>query len=94
MISDEMFKKLCELELIPTFRKPSFEELWEMLPATIENDKCQLFIQKGGYTRIFYKDNNYRNKFLKIMYHDERNGNSLSDLAAEMLIELKNRGML
>jgi hypothetical protein len=59
MISDEMFKKLCELELIPTFRKPTFEELWAI---------CGL--------------------------NNHKSGQSLSDLAAEMLIELKNRGMM
>lgn len=92
MIKDELFKKLVELTLVPSFRKPTFDELWNLIPATIENDKYQLFIQKGGYTRIFYRNSNSR--FLKHVKHNDRCDKSLSDLAAEMLIELKQRGLL
>lgn len=92
MISDGMFMKLKESGF--SFdTKPTFEELWERLPTSIENDKYSLFMQKSGYTRIYYSVNCY-SKFVKHVKHNDRCNKSLSDLAAEMLIELKNRGMI
>jgi hypothetical protein len=98
MISDEMFKKLCELELIPTFRKPTFEELWAMLPLCINVNNIPYFLQleKLYSCEVI----SYYNSFLEldeqrlIKTFNDACTKSLSDLAAEMLIELKNRGMI
>lgn len=75
---------------------PSFEELWSALPPFIihpENGHGWLHLEKlKRYSRIVYKDIN-RNNAIEVD-NSVTDKITLSDLAAELLIELKNRGML
>lgn len=94
MISDELFQKLVELDIIPSFRKPTFEELWDKLPKyIIVNVKYRLeLFPHAGVTFLSYMSKNPRLSLIDMAGGIK--AVTLSDLAAEMLIELKNRGMI
>lgn len=100
MISDELYENLVELKLVDTFRKPTFEELWSLLPLhiAIENANYWLLLEKlKRYDRISYYLQNEElvAPEIAIEYDNSEIGTiTLSDLAAEMLIEFKNRGLL
>lgn len=98
MLNDELIKKLVELGF--DFKsKPTFEELWERLPPYIidNNTTYWLRLEKlKRYDRIgYFQDNDIFCENIIIEYdNSEIETITLSDLAAEMLIELKNRGMM
>ena len=96
MISDELFQKLKEQWIVIGDTKPTFEELWERLPIEIHIEETgkdyYLWMEK-------YKHYNQIGYYLECMIalakdNSNRPEATLSDLAAEMLIELKNRGMM
>ena len=77
---------------------PTFEELWERLPPYIidNNTTYWLRLEKlKRYDRIgYFQDNDIFCENIIIEYdNSEIETITLSDLAAEMLIELKNKGI-
>jgi len=92
MISFEMERELINAGF--NISKPTFEELWAMLPKFIDHSgtryRLELF-SHCGCNFLSYMSNKPRLSFMDMAYHESK---SLSDLAAEMLIELKNRGMM